>query len=347
MSSYYSNLVASQNELSNSLASENINIEANNIRRRTDFDNTQKELTDQISGIQEKIKTEGGKKELIGGIPLSEDDIAGVLGGKATYNLGKNIVHLAKNGLDNPVQVSRVASSLNRSGGLQRAMIDADPEGGGSLAEATSGALEESTSLGDKVATMGKQAVAGAKQVLTGTPAQKSITQLTSSGEAVSEGAESLVEGAGKDIAEKTASGVAKDIIGKAGAGLSIASGLEIGADDIEGLAKGKGWNALGDNTEERVSNVLSLAGDVTSVIPGGEILGGLLDLAGGIFDFFGEKKEAKEKQAQAQQLAQQKANQQQPTPQSSVIHPSLATLGIVSNVSHPVAQMITQSGSF
>ena len=346
MSSYYSNLVASQNELSNSLASENINIEANNIRRRSDFDNTQKELTDQISGIQEKIKTEGGKKELLGGIPLSEDDIAGVLGGKATYNLSKNIVHLARNGLDNPVQVSRVASSLNRPGGLQRAMIDADPEGGGSLAEATSGALEESTSLGDKVATMGKQAVAGAKQVLTGTPAQKSITQLTSSGEAVGEGAESLVEGAGKDI-EKSASGVAKDIIGKAGAGLSIASGLEIGADDIEGLAKGEGWNALGDNTEERVSNVLNLAGDVTSVIPGGEILGGILDLAGGIFDFFGEKKEAKEKQAKAQQLAQQKANQQQPAPQSAVIHPSLATLGIVSNVSHPVAQMITQSGSF
>jgi hypothetical protein len=346
MSSYYSNLIASQNELSNSLASENINIEANNIRRRTDYDKTQKDLTDQITGIQQKIKTEGGKKELVGGIPLSEDDIAGVLGGKATYNLGKNIVHLAKNGLDNPVQVSRVASSLNRPGGLQRAMIDADPEGGGSLAEATSGALEESTTLGDKVATMGKQAVAGAKQVLTGTPAQKSITQLTSSGEAVGEGAESLVEGAGRDI-EKTASGVAKDIIGKAGAGLSIASGLELGAGDIEGLAKGEGWNALGDNTEERVSNVLNLAGDVASVVPGGEIIGGLLDLAGGIFDFFGEKKEAKEKQAQAQQLAQQKANQQQPTPQSSVIHPSLATLGIVSNVSHPVAQMITQSGSF
>ena len=34
MSSYYSNLVSTQNELSNSLASENVNIEANNIRKR-------------------------------------------------------------------------------------------------------------------------------------------------------------------------------------------------------------------------------------------------------------------------------------------------------------------------
>lgn len=340
MSSYYSNLVSTQNELSNSLASENVNIEANNIRKRGIYDKDQKDFTDQITSIKQSISTEGGKKELIGGIPVSEDDVAAVLGGKATYNLGKNIANLAKNGLNDPVEVSRVASSLNRPGGLQSAMMDADPEAGGSLAEATSGALEESTSLGDKVATIGRQAVAGAKQVLTKAPVQKSISNLTG------DGAESLVKGAGEDI-EKTASSTASDILGKAGAGLSIASGLEVGTSDIEGLAKGEGWNALGDNTEERISNVIGLAGNVASVVPGGEILGGILDLAGGIFDFFGEKKEAKEKQAKAQQLAQQKANQQAPTPQSSAIHPSLSTLGIVSNVSHPVAQMISQSGSF
>jgi len=320
----YSDLVSSQNELLGNLASENVNVEMGNIQKLADFDKKKKDISDTITGLQNKEQGETGKIDLVEGIPVTVEDVGGVLGTKATYNLYKN------------------AKAMQKTGSL-----------------AVEG-LESADTLGGQLRNASKFAQAGAKQLLKPpvTKAAEDVAKTTAT-TAVQEGAQTVsgavqegaqaVKTAGQTVlaGEKTISSVASDIIGKAGAGLSIASGLELGSKDLQGLAEGKGWGAFGDNTSERVGNILSLAGDVTSVVPGGEIIGGLLDLAGGAFNWFGEKSENDKINAQIDQQNKTKNSLTPAPPQSNVIHPSLSTLGIVSNVSHPVAQMIAGSGSF
>ncbi len=327
----YSNLVSNQNELLSGIASENMDVEAGNIRALDNFDKSQKKLTDDITDLKGKEAGEIGKTEIVDGIPINEDDIASVMGGKATYNLVKNTANLARNGLDTAnslastaaSKIGSVPSSFKISGASEPVLSPADIGIGKDAEQAQSSVVQ------------------GVKQVFK-PPVNKPAAVVGKVGE---EG-ENLVADGLKE-GESTLASQAGDIIGKAGAGLSIASGLELGSKDLTGLVQGKGWGALGDNTAERVGNILDLAGDVTSVIPGGEIVGGLLDLAGGISSYFGEKDENTKIQDQINQKQKQQDNAKAPPPQLNVVHPSLSSLGIVSNVSHPVGQMIASSGSF
>jgi hypothetical protein len=357
----YANLVSSQNELLNNLSSENLNVEAGNIRAGQEFDKKTKDLTDAITGLQDKEQGEIGKTEIMEGIPVNVEDIGGVLGAKASYNLYKNARQLAKTGLKEAPEltgdISTLGGQLKNAGsyaksGLKEVLkppVNKPPPK--SKPDTQDEANEEGT---ETEAGNTEQATPNEDAPADTTGATEEANQTARDTASATEGGTQAGETAGEDLlkdglkeGESTMSSVAGDIIGKAGAGLSIASGLELAGKDLTGLAQGKGWGALGDNTSERVGNILSLAGDVTSVVPGGEIVGGLLDLAGGVFDYFGEKSENDKTNAEIKQKQDQQNNLTQAPPQSNVIHPSLSTLGIVSNVSHPVAQMISGSGSF
>lgn len=327
----YSNLIGSQNELSSNLANENVQIENNNLEARAVFNKKQKDSKDAILKLQDKVSTEGGKSEIVDGIPISEDDVAGIMGGKATYNMGKNIANLAKNGLTSTADVANIAE---KSGKAQKVF---------KISSSAKAVLSPAdVGFGKTADTTASDVVAAGKQIFKA-PVTKTAVK-TAAGEtgAVADGVKS-----GLKAGESTLASTASDLIGKAGAGLSIASGLELGSKDLTGLSQGKGWNAFGSNTGERIGNILDLAGDVTSVVPGGEIIGGLIGLAGGAFSYFGESEANKKTNDDIAAKKKALAEANPPIPQSNAIHPSLSTLGIVSNVSHPVAQMILGSGSF
>ena len=353
----YADLVSSQNELLNNLSSENVNVEAGNIRVTQEFDQKKKDISDAITGLQNKEQGEIGKTEIIEGIPVNVEDIGGVLGLKASSNLYKNAKQLAQTGLKEAPELTADVSTL----GNQFKNATAYAKAG--LKQVLKPPVmkpppKDKPKTQDEANNEGTETEAGnteretpnenAPNNTTGATEEAGQTaRETEAGAQVGEtGAEDLLKGGLKE-GESTMASVAGDIIGKAGAGLSIASGLELAGKDLTGLAQGKGWSAFGDNTAERVGNILNLAGDVTSVIPGGELVGGLLDLAGGITDYFGEKAENDKINDQISQKQRQQNNMTQAPPQGNVIHPSLSTLGIVSNVSHPVAQMIAGSGSF
>lgn len=359
----YANLVSSQNELLNNLASENLNVEVGNIRAKEDFDKKQKKLTDDINNLQNKETGEIGKTEIMEGIPINVEDIGGVLGTKASVNLYRNAKNLAKVGLKDAPELTgdmstfggqiKNATAYAKAGAKQLfkppvmkktpdPKPDTQDEANEEGTETEAGNTEQETPNEDA-----PNDTTGATEEANQTA--RETAGATESGAQVGEsGAEDLIKGGLKE-GESTMASVAGDILGKAGAGLSIASGLELAGKDLTGLAQGKGWDALGDNTSERIGNVLSLAGDVTSIVPGGEIVGGLLDLAGGAFDYFGEKSENDKinQDIQNKKNEQDSNEQNKPVAQSNIIHPSLSSLGIVSNVAHPVGQMIAGSGSF
>jgi hypothetical protein len=390
----YSDLVGSQNELLGNLASENVNVEMGNIQKLADFDKKKKDISDAITGLQNKEQGETGKIDLVEGIPVTVEDVGGVLGTKATYNLYKNARAMQKAGglaveglqsadtlggqlrnaskfaqagakqLLKPPVTKAATSAVKEGAQAGRAAAQEGAQAGRAAvqegAQAGRAAVQEGAQAARTAVQEGVQAARGAVQgaVQEGVQAARTAVQgavqegaqaaRTAVQEGVQAGRAAAKEGAQAVLSgEKTIAGAASDIIGKAGAGLSIASGLELGSKDLTGLAEGKGWGAFGDNTSERVGNILSLAGDVTSVVPGGEIIGGLLDLAGGAFNYFGEKSENDKINAQIDQENKTKNHLTPTPPQSNIIHPSLSTLGIVSNVSHPVAQMIAGSGSF
>jgi hypothetical protein len=344
----YSNLVSSQNELLSNLSSENVNIEAGNIRAGQEFDKKKQDLRDAITGLQDKEQGQIGKTEIIEGIPINVEDIGGVLGTKAGYNLYKNAQQLAKTGLKEAPELTGDVSTI---GGQLKNASETVKAG---LKQVLKPPVNKPAPKPKNNAGNTEQETPNEEAPPDTTGATEDATQTardtagaTESGAQAGEtGAEDLLKGGLKE-GESTMASTAGDILGKAGAGLSIASGLELAGKDLTGLAQGKGWSALGDNTSERVGNILSLAGDVTSIVPGGELVGGLLDLAGGAFDYFGEKSENDKINDQINQKQRQQNNLHQAPPQGNVIHPSLSTLGIVSNVSHPVAQMIAGSGSF
>lgn len=374
----YADLVSSQNELLNNLSSENVSVEAGNIRATEEFDKKKKDLSDAITNLQDKEQGEIGKTEIIEGIPVNVEDIGGVLGAKASVNLIKNASQMAKTGLKEAPEITgdvstfagqmKNATAYAKAGAKQllkppvnkkapKPKPDTQGEANTEGTETEAGNTERPTpneNAPNDTTGATEEATQNAGETAGATEGGANVGATEGATAGATEGAASAGENAGETLlkgglkeGESTMASVAGDIIGKAGAGLSIASGLELASKDLTGLAQGKGWDALGDNTAERVGNILNLAGDVTSVIPGGEIVGGLLDLAGGITDYFGEKAENDKTNDEISQKKRQQDNLHQAPPQGNVIHPSLSTLGIVSNVSHPVAQMIAGSGSF
>tara|TARA_A100001015_G_scaffold301634_1_gene388755 strand:- start:2745 stop:3683 length:939 start_codon:yes stop_codon:yes gene_type:complete len=121
------------------------------------------------------------------------------------------------------------------------------------------------------------------------------------------------------------------DLVGKAGAGLGVATGILDAGKDVMSAIEGKGVIA-GDNNLEKASNIsgmisggleaTGLALDTTGALaPLGlalNVAGGVAGAVSGALDFFGEKKDEK-KQAQAKATAISKVPKPQQIQQEAV----------------------------
>lgn len=269
----------------------------------------------------------------------ADETDAAVFGLKTTLDLGQNLKTLGKQ--------AREAKSLKE--GLRAGIRETPLEEGHETAVFTrpfsSGAIAEGddapsflsqlgnkisdTEVGQKVATYGKDIVQGAKDIKTGLSTAESV------GKALVATAPESVSTAGKALA-------------KIAPAAEIASGGLNIAEDVKGLVQGKSLSqAMGDNAEERWSNALGIAGSALTFVPGGDILGGILDVTSGVLDFFGEKNEAATKQAAAQQKINNINARATPTQAAPISTPGLASMGIISNFSKPQDTLIRGSGVF
>tara|TARA_R110000803_G_scaffold85103_2_gene151388 strand:+ start:4863 stop:5873 length:1011 start_codon:yes stop_codon:yes gene_type:complete len=335
--SYYAGLANNQHEMLSNLTSENAQIDAHNIEALNKFDTSQNTLKKSIKSLSKSEDTTGGKGDLVEGLPVSQDTVGEVLGGKATYNYVKNVKSIIS---DAPKKALTGDAFLTESG---NAMNDS---------ELTSGARK-----------LGKTATKVSKSLVQGLRPSAPVTSVTPKTVAgAGEGAVSSTEGLrtqtlnraktgakiGTDAEEGlSVAGKAGKLLEGAGAGVSIVSGLELANKDISGLIAGKGWSALGSNTDERIGNLLSLGGDISSVVPGGEIIGGLADLAGAAFNYFGEKKEDDKTNATIKAKQASLKSNKPPPVQANVVSPAASSLGMISNAAHPVTRMIAGSGQF
>ncbi len=320
--SYYQSVANNQHEFLQGMANDAIEVENANIEARNAYDKKQKDLTDTITNLQGKLSTEGGKKEVVDGVPISEDDVSELVGGKATMNLVKNVYHSYSTATD------AAQAALGKA-----SLITGNPAG--------------TLSKTDKTKNMGQALVDGFKGSVSKERTAKTLyakgVKAAEAAEDAGKSAEEIVA-AGKEGAQL---GKVGKIFDKVGPAVAIADGLSLANQDIQGLREGKGWNALGNNWEERASNITGLAGDALSLFPPTEILGGVVDVASGIFDWLGEKKEDDENNAKLKQAQNTKANSTAPPAQSAVVHPSMSAIGMVANISHPATEMIQGSGSF
>ena len=270
MSDYYQSIANNQHEMLQSMANDAISVENANIAARDAFDKKQKQLSDTITNLKSKLTTESGKKEVVDGVPISEDDIAELVGGKATLNLVKN------------TYTAGVANFAKANNVIQgRALL--------------TGAAPEALTKIQQTKIMGQTLVDGFKSSTTKAVTQNklaaAVSKATQTAQTAGKTAEEI-ENVAKTAKEEFLKGGVGGVLGKIGAGVSIADGLSLANQDIQGLRQGKGWDALGDNFEERASNITGLVGDTLSLFPPTEILGGVLDVASGVFDYFGERKE-------------------------------------------------------
>ena len=270
MSDYYQSIANNQHEMLQSMANDAISVENANIAARDAFDKKQKQLSDTITNLKSKFTTESGKKEVVDGVPISEDDIAELVGGKATLNLVKN------------TYTAGVANFAKANNVIQgRALL--------------TGAAPEALTKIQQTKIMGQTLVDGFKSSTTKAVTQNklaaAVSKATQTAQTAGKTAEEI-ENVAKSAKEEFLKGGVGGVLGKIGAGVSIADGLSLANQDIQGLRQGKGWDALGDNFEERASNITGLVGDTLSLFPPTEILGGVLDVASGVFDYFGERKE-------------------------------------------------------
>lgn len=322
MSEYYQSIANNEHEMLQNMANDAVTVENANIEARDLYDKKQKDLSDAITNLQGKLKTEGGKKEVVEGVPISEDDIAELVGGKATVNLMRNTYHAASTNFE------KANNLVNR----RAALLNTEPE--------------VLTKL-DKTKIMGQSLIDGFKGSTTkdrvASNLKQAVTKATESAQRAGKSAEEI-EKIGKEAGEVGRFGKVFEKIGPA---VSVADGLSLVNQDITGLREGKGWDALGDNWEERASNITGIVGDTLSLFPPTEVLGGVVDVASGIFDWLGEKKDDDKNNAELQQKKTEQQNSTAPPPQSVVVHPSMSAIGMVANISHPTTEMIQGSGAF
>lgn len=183
--------------------------------------------------------------------------------------------------------------------------------------------------VGQKIAQYGSDVVQGAKDIKTGLSSAENI------GEALVKEVSDPVSIAGKALA-------------KLAPVADIASGgLNVG-EDIDGLIKGESLKqAMGDNSEERWSNALGIAGSALTFIPGADLVGGLFDITSGVLDFFGEKQEAAAKDDEAQHKIDEIKAEKSPSLSVPISTPGMASLGMISNYSKPQNTLIQGSGAF
>jgi len=302
-----------------------LNVENANIEAMAEYDKKKKDLSDKLTNLQGKLKVEGGKKEVVDGVPISEDDIAELVGGKASYNLAKNAYHSYSTSFTKAQNIAQGRALLT----------GAEPQAISKLQKTQM--MGQSLLDGFKSSTTKSRQESGLKQAV-----EKATQKATQAGKT----GEELVE-AGKVAKEEFLKGGIGGVFGKIGAGVAVADGLALANQDIQGLREGKGWDSFGNNWEERTSNITGMVGDALSLFPPTEVLGGVVDVASGIFDWLGERKEDLETQQQVSDTQKAQAKNKVPPVQTMAVHPSMASIGMVANVSHPLTDMIQGSGVF
>jgi len=340
MSDYYQSIANNEHEMLQNMANNAITVENANIEARDAYDKKQKDLSDAITNLQGKLKTEGGKKEVVDGVPISEDDVAELVGGKATVNLMKNTYHAYSKNLSSAESALSGRAGLLANTTAPRGLVfNADNAG--------YRGVDEAVTKIQKTKIMGQSLLDGFKGSTSkdrvASNLKQAVTKATQTAQDAGKSAEEISK-IGKEAGE---AGKLGKIFEKIGPAVSIADGLSLANQDIQGLREGKGWDALGDNWEERASNITGLVGDTLSLFPPTEVLGGVVDVASGIFDWLGEKKDDDKNNAELQQKKDEQQNSTAPPPQSAVVHPSMSAIGMVSNISHPTTEMISGSGAF
>lgn len=164
-----------------------------------------------------------------------------------------------------------------------------------------------------------------------------------SSGENILKTAKGTVE-LGEDAA-KGASKLGK-LAGKASGLLDGVNGALAVGSDIDGLLHGKSLaQSMGDNTDERISNGLAIAGTVALAIPVvGEVAAPILDIGSAILGFLGEKKAVQKKLTPIQTQLSNAKPPPKPTLHTSV---NISGMGQLNNMAKPQDMMIQGNGAF
>ena len=113
--------------------------------------------------------------------------------------------------------------------------------------------------------------------------------------------------------------------------------------EDVQSLISGKGLIA-GNNLSEKVANITGTIGGALTFVPGGELVGGALDLVSLGASLLGESQEKKNRPNKVNQAIKSVARRNL---QSKEMAPSWSSLGILSNHATAVNSMIHQSGNF
>ena len=249
-----------------------------------------------------------------------------ITGARGVVKFGKNLksVGSAMKTMDAAKAVTRAELIGGKEAGRAAQIMQEALKGG-----------QEATSVVGKVV---QPVFEGGKDILRGASSGKGVlTALTTTGQEVG--------GAAADIA-KGASFASKAIEG-AGSVAAVATGSLALGKDIEGLVKGEGLGkAMGDNTAERVANVLEIGGSALSFIPGLDVLGGVAAAAGGILDFFGEKSHAAAEKV-AKTTKDATIDAENISTASGPRSAGMASMGMVSNMSRTSDTMSRGSGVF
>lgn len=176
-------------------------------------------------------------------------------------------------------------------------------------------------------------AVQGVSDVARGVSSTENIAK-------TSEGVIKLAEDGAKSASKlgKLASGAGKYLDG--------VNGIMAVGSDIDGLLHGKGLvKSMGDNTDERISNGLAIAGTAALAIPvAGEVLAPILDVGSAILGFLGERKETAKKVTPLQTQLSKSKPPPKPTLQTSI---NISGMGQLNNMAKPQDMMIHGNGAF
>lgn len=336
-SSQYASLVNSSNDHLGNLAAQN----------QAEFINSANAIVADTKDKQDRID-KLHQSEQLGLLPeaLKDSDYtdSAVFGIKTTLDLGDNLKEVGKQKrlaatARRGALIAPAAKTENRTAVLLGDLGSDTPAK--SLADIPAIATDDlppvrrafaavkDSKIGQKIAQVGSDVAQGAKDIKLGASSFEGVGQ-------------ALVKEASDPIS------LAGKALGKLAPVADLASGgLNIGAD-IDGLIKGKSLTeAMGDNSEERWSNALGIAGSALTFIPGADLVGGLLDVTSGILDFFGEKDEAETKDAAANAKIDKINKEATPSMATPISMPGMASLGIISNYSKPQQTLIQGSGVF
>ncbi len=129
----------------------------------------------------------------------------------------------------------------------------------------------------------------------------------------------------------------------KLGKGLGAVGGIINVGEDISSAVQGKGVIS-GNNLAEKVSNITGTLGAAMTFVPGGELLGGALDLVSLGSELYGEHEEKKNAPKKLDAAIKSVAK---PNLEKQKISTNWSSLGVISNQAKPINSLIHESGNF